>query len=95
VFLPIENRSFPLFYATLKAIHGAFLPTRLPEEPNSKDIEKYCDEIIRVLNSENELLSKLQICTQRLESSGIDYKNQSQLKQKDTTTALINASKKS
>ncbi|HJW86365.1 MAG TPA: AIPR family protein [Candidatus Brocadiaceae bacterium] len=62
---------------------------------NSKDIEKYCDEIIRVLNSENELLSKLQICTQRLESSGIDYKNQSQLKQKETTTALINASKKS
>jgi len=83
-----------------KARYHIFMLFRKITEPNKKvdasnnKIQKYCDEIIKILRNEKKCLESFMNVMAVIDASGIDINDQKEIYKKSTTNALIEEFKK-
>jgi len=88
----LDPRSKKLRYHILMMVRMLWKPMPIPQF-NGKEIESFCEDLIRDLNSQEEFLIYINLALKIAEKSGMDITDKYQLKQKEKTTVLIDACK--
>ncbi len=66
----------------------------LPTLNSTKKMDKYCEELLSILNDENKALKAFKKCTEIIEDSGFDKSDKQNLKLLSKTRVLIDFAKR-